>query len=108
MRYFQTTEKRGVFIRPEKLEQCTSPTPPSTSPSTPTLPNNRENSEEAILVGDTVLYNGKVGTVRFSGSTEFKVRCKLLQLEKLIILIFIKKLTFLKHIFRVQKTAFRF
>ena len=27
---------------------------------------------DAVRVGDTVLYNGKVGTVRFAGTTEFK------------------------------------
>ena len=70
-RYFQTAEKRGVFIRPEKLEVAKET--PSSTPTPPPLTSPKPESEEVVKVNDTVLYNGKVGTVRFVGTTEFKV-----------------------------------
>ena len=74
-RYFTTKEKHGVFIRPTKLEEEKS------TPSTPKLSRVGSSLSEAPLpsptekslkVGEHVIYNGKPGTVRFVGPTEFK------------------------------------
>ena len=80
VRYFQTSEKRGVFIRPEKLEILSSVPSPTRGPSSvssppPASPVQRpsDSGDDTVRVNDTVLYNGKVGTVRFVGTTEFKV-----------------------------------
>ncbi|CBY19245.1 unnamed protein product [Oikopleura dioica] len=79
-RYFQTSENRGVFIRPEKLEmdKSRSGTPTTAPPATPSpklkprLTPESPDIQEALKVGDSILYSGKSGTVRFMGRTEFK------------------------------------
>merc|ERR1711937_698937 len=53
--YFQTAEKRGIFLRPEKLEIETPNQPTSPAPASPTQ---RADSES--------------DAVRFAGTTEFK------------------------------------
>ena len=93
VRYFQTDEKKGVFIRPAKLEFDSPTPPPSTSASyttpaatSPPLPKSTSRSsikssdtqplpaatEKSFKVGESVVYNGKCGVVKFVGPTEFK------------------------------------
>ena len=76
VRYFQTEDKRGVFIRPAKLEAdipskiSLIPKPTSrTSISVAPLPSP---TEKSLKVGEHVIYNGKTGIVRFVGPTDFK------------------------------------
>ena len=78
VRYFQTEEKRGVFIRPAKLEQdakapnSKSPIPKSTSRTSISEAPLPSPTEKSLKVGEHVIYNGKTGIVRFVGTTEFK------------------------------------
>lgn len=77
-RYFQTSENRGIFIRPEKLEMDKSRSATPTAPATPSpklkprVSAESPSEAEALKVGDPILYSGKSGTVRFMGRTEFK------------------------------------
>ena len=76
VRYFQTEDKRGVFIRPAKLEQdlpsTTSPIPKSTSRTSISEAPLPSPTEKSLKVGEHVIYNGKTGIVRFVGPTDFK------------------------------------
>merc|ERR1711990_1187774 len=76
VRYFQTEDKRGVFIRPAKLEvdlpSTTSPIPKSTSRTSISEAPLPSPTEKSLKVGEHVIYNGKTGIVRFVGPTDFK------------------------------------
>ena len=88
VRYFQTEDKKGVFIRPQKLEIdsptasstsvsyttpiATSPLPKSASRTSMQEPSLPTPTERAFRNGEHVIYNGKTGIVRFVGPTEFK------------------------------------
>merc|ERR1711990_162305 len=76
VRYFQTEDKRGVFIRPAKLEvdlpSTTSPIPNSTSRTSISEAPLPSPTEKSLKVGEHVIYNGKTGIVKFVGPTDFK------------------------------------